>query len=181
MLAVSFLGSPRKHGNTALLLEHCLQGFRAGHREAQTQEYFLHDMNIQFCRGCNYCKEAQRGCAIKDDMPAVYEKIKAASVIVVATPVYWWSMSAQMKGLLDRLYAMDFEREMQGKKLALLLTYGGELPNSGPDLVEKTFRDICEFTGINFIGVCGACTDEYMPVAENKKAQEQAYALGKYL
>ncbi len=181
MKVLAFLGSPRKHGNTALLMEHCLRGIRAGHSEAVVEEFFLHDMDIHSCRGCNYCKEAMRGCVIKDDMVALYEKIKTADALIIATPVYWWSMTGQTKTFLDRLYAMDFEKDMIGKKMALLLTYGGELPNSGPELVEKTFRDICHFTGINFVGVCGACTDEYMPVAQNHGAQEEAHAMGKYL
>ncbi len=181
MKVLSFLGSPRKHGNTAVLMEHCIKGLIAGHPDVEIEEFFLHEMNLAPCKGCNYCKEANRGCVIKDDMVPLYEKIKRADLYLIGTPVYWWSMSAQLKAFIDRLYALDFEKDMRNKKMALLVTYGGELPNSGPELVEKTFRDICHFTGIHFVGVCGACTDDYLPVSQNKMAQDEAFAMGKYI
>ena len=59
------------------------------------------------------------------------------------------------------------------------MTYGGSLPNSGPELVERTFRDIFEYTEWELVKVYGTCTDEYMPVEQNTEALKQVYEIGK--
>jgi hypothetical protein len=59
------------------------------------------------------------------------------------------------------------------------MTYGGALPNSGPEIVERTFRDICDYVGINLVKVYGVCTDEYMPVEKNTDALREVYEIGK--
>ncbi|MGE5633318.1 MAG: hypothetical protein ACM3TR_19825 [Caulobacteraceae bacterium] len=58
------------------------------------------------------------------------------------------------------------------------MTYGGELPNKGPDLVRTTFEEICDYKEMKLVDVYGVCTDDYMPVAKNTKALKDVYEMG---
>ena len=97
-------GSPRKGGNSDLLCDQFLQGAQeAGH---QAEKIFLRDKKINYCTGCGVCiSNGKKGCAQKDDMAEVLAKMIAADVIVLATPVYFYTMDAQMKTLIDRTCA----------------------------------------------------------------------------
>lgn len=178
MRIASFLGSPRKNGNTAALLDSVLKGVNEG-SDAQNEFFFLHDMKIAPCNGCDACrKENSKGCVIKDDMQKIYRSLAGADVIILATPIYWWSVTAQMKLMIDRIYGMDFK--CGRKKVALLMTYGGELPNSGPETTAALFNEICAYLKMEAAGVLGVCT-ETETVSENKKALEDGFNFGRNL
>jgi len=112
-------------------------------------------------------------------MQQLYREVEAADVIVLATPIYWWNMTAQLKTFVDRLYAMDFEKSFKGKRMVLLMTYGGEDPNSGAEIVEKSFREICEFLSMEFACKFGLCSEN--PIEIRERALEEAYSLGRKL
>jgi multimeric flavodoxin WrbA len=177
MRYLALLGSPRQNGHSAALLDSFLEGAASKGHSGDT--IWLHEKKILPCTACDGCKKNGAGtgrCVLKDDMTALYSLVGHADVIVHAFPVYWWSMPAQTKLFQDRLYAMDYPG-FKGKKLSLLMTYGGEDPNSGPRLIEQTFRDICEFLDMQFcdsIGVCSGTT----PVRDNKRALERAFLSG---
>jgi len=122
---IALNGSPRAHGSTAALVDEILRA--AGEQGAQTKAYYLNGMNISGCQSCYACKKDGR-CALEDDMQALYGEIAAADGIVLATPVYMWQMSAQLKLALDRLYAFfNFDhtsRLKPGKKVSLAATQG---------------------------------------------------------
>ena len=109
MNIVSFLGSPRKNGNTSLLLDKVLDGILSKN-DAQSEIVFLQNSNIKPCMGCNSCKNNEdKTCVINDDMKDIVPKIKKSDLIILATPIYWWSVTAQMKLLIDRLYALNLQ------------------------------------------------------------------------
>ena len=173
MRYIALLGSPRKDGNTAALLASFLEGAASKGHSGETVH--LHEKKILPCAACNTCKKDGK-CILSDDMTALYPLVVEADVIVHAFPIYWWSIPAQTKLFQDRLYAMDYTL-FKGKKLFLLMTYGGEEPNSGPRLCEQSYRDICEFLDMQFrdsIGVCSGTT----PVRENTRALERAFLSG---
>lgn len=176
MKVAAFLGSPRKNGNTARLIKEFLKG-AAENSDIIIDEIFLRDKKISGCTGCEGCKKSS-GCVVNDDMQELYPVIKEAEVLVFAMPVYWWSIPGHMKCFIDRFYGLKKE-EIRGKKVYVLMTYGGALPNSGPELVERTFRDICEYIEIELVDIYGVCTDDYIPVAENTEALNEVYILGK--
>jgi len=92
--------SPRKGGNSDMLCDQFAQGAReAGH---QVEKIRLAELNINYCTGCGVCFEKKMLCSQKDDMAGVLEKMVAADVIVMATPVYFYTMCGQMKTLIDR-------------------------------------------------------------------------------
>lgn len=174
----AFMGSPHKSGNTALLLNKFLKGISDNHK-VTIANIFLQEYKISPCMACNYCKR-EGECIQKDDMVNLYDVFKQSDILVFATPIYWWSMSAQLKTFIDRTYALK-EKDRQGKKAYLLMTYGGAMPNSGPELTEKMFKDIFDYVGIELLGVYGVCTDENVPVKDNTLALEEIYKIGKEL
>ncbi|HNW88808.1 MAG TPA: flavodoxin family protein [Bacteroidales bacterium] len=91
--------SPRKGGNSELLCDQFLMGTQeAGH---QAEKIILKDHKINYCTGCGSCFNGKR-CPQNDDMAEILEKMTTADVIVMATPVYFYTMCAQMKTLIDR-------------------------------------------------------------------------------
>ena len=97
--------SPRKGGNSDTLCNNFMKGAQdAGH---EVEKIFLKDKKINYCVGCGYCANSgYNGCAQIDDMTDVLKKMIEADVIVMATPVYFYTMSAQMKTLIDRCCAV---------------------------------------------------------------------------
>lgn len=180
MRILALLGSPRKNGNTALLLEEYLRGIKASNKDVEITKVYLQEKNINNCSACDYCRKTNIGqCAIKDDMQDLYPLFCQADMVIYATPIYWWSVSAQLKAFMDRCYGLGpLKDSFAGKKAALLMTYGGELPNKGPDLVKSTFEEICDYKEMDLINMYGVCTDECMPVAENTKALRDVYEMG---
>lgn len=181
MKIISFLGSPRKQGNTAALLNKVLQG-ACSNPNVESETIFLEEENINPCMGCNSCKKSENlKCVIKDDMQKIYTKIEDADLIIIATPIYWWSVTAQTKTLVDRFYGMNFKSpnlNLEDKKIMLLMTYGGALPNSGPERVELNFKEICDYMKISVAGVLGVCTEK-IEVSNNEQALKEAYNLGR--
>lgn len=183
MKILALLGSPRKKGNTALLLDEYLRGIAASDKDAEIIKVYLHEKNIRNCSACETCRDVTVGrCAINDDMQELYPLFRQADMIVYATPIYWWSISAQLKAFMDRCYALGpIKDSFTGKKVALLMTYGGELPNKGPELVKTSFEEICDYKEMKLIDVYGVCTDEYIPVAKNTQALRDVYEMGSKL
>lgn len=95
-------GSPRKKGNTAILTDEFIRGAsEAGH---QVEKIDVAGMNIHGCLGCDGCQRNGGTCVQKDEMP--YDKILAADVVVLASPIYYYTWTAQLKTVIDRTYAM---------------------------------------------------------------------------
>lgn len=92
--------SPRRGGNSDTLSDEFLRGARdAGH---SVEKIFLRDKTINYCTGCSICSAQGKPCPQQDDMAPILEQMIAADVIVMATPVYFYTLSAQMKTLIDR-------------------------------------------------------------------------------
>lgn len=94
--------SPRRNGNSDLLCDRFLEGAKSsGHT---VEKIFIKDKNINYCTGCSSCSMG-KSCPQKDDMPEILEKMINADVIVMATPVYFYTMCGQMKTFIDRTCA----------------------------------------------------------------------------
>lgn len=114
---IAFLGSPRRNGNTAKLVEQVIAGAKAAGAEVIT--YNLNDERIRGCQGCNYCR-THEGCATQDKLQPMYEQINQAEGIVASFPIYFANISSQSKQWLDRLYPMitdDFSPRCPDKKI----------------------------------------------------------------
>ena len=95
--------SPRKGGNSDLLCDQFMLGAKEAGNKAE--KIFLRDKSINHCLACGACQGNGGKCVQKDDMAEVLDKMIAADVIVMATPVYFYTMNGQMKTLIDRTYA----------------------------------------------------------------------------
>lgn len=109
--------SPRKGGNSEILCDAFAAGAReAGHKVARVR---LADQKIACCTGCYFCQKSGK-CAIKDDAGKVIDKMMAADTIVFASPVYFYSICAQLKALIDRTVVVF--PNLTGKKFYYILT-----------------------------------------------------------
>ena len=98
------MGSPRKKGNTSILCDEFKRGAEeAGH---SVEKIDVAALNIHGCLGCNGCQRNGGTCVQKDDMQDIYQKILAADVVVLASPIYYYTWTAQLKAVIDRTYAM---------------------------------------------------------------------------
>lgn len=99
-------GSPRKNGNTSALVRAFTEG--AEHAGHTVTEFFLNDMTIHGCRGC-FGGHSSRECPCvqKDDMDQIYPAVKESDVIILASPLYYWNMSGQIRTAFDRLFALE--------------------------------------------------------------------------
>lgn len=110
--------SPRRGGNSDTLCDEFLRGaLEAGHR---AEKIFLRDKDIHPCLGCGACSVHKKPCPQHDDAASVIEKMLAADIIVMATPVYFYAMSAQMKALIDRCCGPY--KEMRDKEFYFIAT-----------------------------------------------------------
>ena len=96
-------GSPRKGGNSDVLCDEFMRGAKeSGH---EVEKIRVSEKKIGYCMGCYYCEKSGGKCAIADDMAEVLQKIIDADVLVLASPVYFYSIDAQLKALIDRTVA----------------------------------------------------------------------------
>lgn len=170
-------GSPRKSGNTAALTA----AFTKGAEEAgnTVTEFFLGSMNIHSCKGCfGGGKNCDSPCVQKDDMDKIYPVYKEADIVVLASPLYYWTISGQLKSAFDRLFAVaecdpDYRNPKKNSVLIMAAEgYGFEESEYWYDRLEKHL-------GWNSLGkiLCGGV----MAVGdiEGKKELIDAYELGK--
>ena len=118
-------GSPRRGGNTELLVEAFVKGASQKHH---VEVVSVHDYKVNPCMGCNACfKSESNSCVQKDDMPLIYEKMAVADMLVIASPVYFYGLSAQLKAVIDRFHN-PIRDTYHIKKTALLLVGAASLP-----------------------------------------------------
>jgi multimeric flavodoxin WrbA len=177
------VGSPRKKGNSSTLAKQVAAGARAGGAEVET--FFLHDMDIKPCTACDSCrKKADMDCIIQDDMQILYPRLKGADAVVIASPIYWFTVSAQTKLFMDRWYALGTDEgyALAGKKFGIVLAYAAEDPFvSGAVNALRTFQDALSFIGAEIVGMVYGSAWKAGEVRKNKALMEEAYGLGKKL
>lgn len=118
MRILGIVCSPRKGGNTEILVRAALEAAREAGGE--TELILVADMNIAPCDGCGTCLKNGM-CKIKDDMQMIYEQLELAEGVVLGTPVYFMNVSAQAKAIMDRTYAFLGGRKLRGKVAAAIV------------------------------------------------------------
>ena len=153
MNLVCLLGSPRKSGNSAAVAGRFLA--RAEQLGARTQSFFLNGLNIRGCQACNRCKSSLERCVLKDELTPVLDAVFAADVLVMASPVYYGDVSAQLKAFIDRTYCFllpDYvarehpSRLPRRKQLAFILTQGHRDPDWFDDILPR-YQKLFHWTG----------------------------------
>ena len=169
--------SPRKGGNSDLLCDQFVLGAaEAGH---QVEKIFLRDKRINYCTGCGTCQSKGGTCVQKDDMAEVLDKMIKSEVIVMATPVYFFTMNGQIKTLIDRTYARY--TKINNKEMYFIMTAAV----TGKDLLERTLEGFRGFTsclsGSTEKGVIYGTGAWKMGDIKGSQAMDQAYDMGKKL
>jgi multimeric flavodoxin WrbA len=123
-MIVGICGSPRKQSTEYVLLEALDLLKKKG---LQTEYFTVRSKNIGFCRHCDYCVRTKKGCIIPDDIHSLYQLLREAVGIIIATPVYNSGVSGQIKAVMDRMRALvasdlDFFRY----KIGLAIAVGGD-------------------------------------------------------
>lgn len=183
MKIVGFSGSPRKNGNTAILLQRAMEG--AEEEGAQTTVYYPSVLNLKGCQGCNVCKKFGY-CIMLDDMQSIYSSINEADALVFASPVYMRGMTGQLKLVVDRLYAYmnaDYSsRITKNIKFALIFTQRREEQEAFMHYF-KSVAEILEVIGFKFSPdiLVGSGLHEAGEVRGNNILMQKAYELGRKL
>lgn len=184
MKVLGVLGSPRIGGNTDILLEKALEGARD--QGAETEKIILAQKKISGCLDCDQCDETGV-CAIKDDMSEIYVKILEADSIIHSVPVYFWSMTSQMKAYLDRWCAFfdanwrwhkHIYPKMKGKGIALITVCGDRNVHTADPIV-LSFKNTAEFGKLTWIGAVQASAGPKGEIERDEKAQKSSYELGR--
>lgn len=167
--------SPRKGGNSDLLCDQ----FMLGVEEAGNpmEKIFLRDKKINYCTGCGTCYNMGKNCPQEDDMAEVLEKMIAADVITMATPVYFYAMNGQMKTLIDRTCSRY--TEIRNKDFYFIVTAADDSKQA----MERTLEGFRGFTscleGAKEKGIIYGTGAWQIGDIKGSKAMKQAYEMGK--
>ena len=170
-------GSPRKKGNTSSLTE----AFSKGAEEAgnSVTEFFLDEMDINGCKGC-FCggKDPDSPCAQKDDMDKIYPVYIEADIVVLATPLYYWTISGQLKTAFDRLFAVaECDKYYRNPKKESVLIMAAE--GHGFEESVYWYDNLEKHLGWKSLGkiLCGGVMD--VGDIKDKKELTDSYELGR--
>jgi len=180
---IALMSSPRKNGNSTILGQQIADGAKSA--GARVEVFNLHKMTIKPCTACDKCHAADdKFCIIKDDMQKLYQKVVDADGIIFASPIYFFTMSAQLKLFMDRCYAFGGPSGyvLKGKKMAVALAYGDNDPfRSGAVNALRTFQDAFAYLEAPFIGSVYGTGLEPGDIVKNKAVMKDAFRLGKDL
>ena len=187
MKVLGIAGSPRRGGNTDLLLAEVMKGAASGGAEVKT--IILNDLEITPCQHCDACLEAGN-CRIQDDMQMVYKELEQADRIVLASPIQFMGVTAQMKAMIDRFQALWARKYVlklpplgdRRERKGFFISVGGRkitnLFEPALVMVRTVFRvlDIAYAGELLFPGV-----DEKGAIAKHPDALHQAFLAGQKL
>jgi multimeric flavodoxin WrbA len=175
-------GSPRERGNSAVLADQVAEGAKAA--GALVESIYLHSMDIRPCDACDECHDGHEGCIIEDDMQQLYPKLVAADAIVIASPIYWFTISAQLKLCIDRWYGLETPKgnALAGKQIGIVLTYGDSDPyTSGAINAIHTFEHIFRYMHSEIVGMVYGTASNVGDVAQQPDLMGKAVKLGQKL
>ncbi len=187
MKVIAFLGSPRVDGNTELLLNETVRAVsELGH---EVQIYKLNLMRIKPCQDCGGCDKTGV-CIINDDMSEIYQSIREADRVILASPIFFFGLSAQAKAMVDRCQAFWCEKYLLKKLIpegpfgrkGLLMLVGGMKKDIGiecGDAAAKAFFRTVSVPSHEVLGFLGV--DAKGAIVEHQTALKDAYEAGKRL
>lgn len=167
--------SPRRGGNSDTLCDEFLRG--AAESGNEVEKIFLRDKTLHPCLGCSVCSQYGKPCPQKDNAAEIIQKMLDAEVIVMATPVYFYSMSAQMKALIDR--CCGIYKDMKHKQFYFIATAAEEDPGIMNRVVTSFsgFLDCLEDPEIKGTVFCGGVW--HVGEIKGKPVLQEAYEMGK--
>jgi len=171
---VVLAGSPRKESSTDRLVSAFTEGAKgAGHI---VTAFRVADMKIGGCLGCGHCFKEIGVCVQKDDMRTILDALRKADTLVLASPVYYWSVTSQLKSAMDRTYAL-LKEGTSIKHAALLMTCGyGTDEAANPSIA--MFRQTCAYLKWKEAGIVVAPGIHAPQDIDGRPELEQAKKLG---
>ncbi len=167
-------GSPRKNGNSNTLADYFIKGAEeAGHQVVSFDAAFK---NVHPCIGCNSCG-MDGPCVFKDDFEFVRQNIVDADMVVFASPMYYFGLSAQLKAVIDRFYAINGKIHVS-KKSALLMTYANTAASQA-EPIKSHYLTLIDYLGWSDAGQVIASGVWPVGAVNGTKYVKQAYELGK--
>jgi len=186
MKVCGIVGSPRKDGNVDLLVSQVLKG--ASSRGADTSKIYLNDLNIKPCQSCGV-DPYPKHCLYDDDMRLVYETLESCDVIVLGSPVYFDTVSAQAKLMIDRSNCLmpyvkhpdgtwTFERRLKKRKKGVFIAVAGE--DQEFNTIQTTVRGFLEWANIELVETVLYSDDsnELGSVRKDKQRMAEAFDIG---
>ena len=165
-------GSPHLDGPTSDMAKAFTEGAKeAGHEVVSVN---VAHKNIRGCMDCGYCRNKEKGiCAQKDDMQEIYPAILSSDMIVFASPIYYFTLSAQLQAVIHRTYAIDIPKNV--KKVALIMSSGSKFVYGAA--ITEYFQSIVEYWGVENAGIFTANGRQNKSV----KKRKELYRFGKSL
>ena len=153
-------GSPRARSNSAAFAKAFKEGAESAGHSAEILD--VGKKKINGCMACEYCHKAGNGqCIQKDDMHEIYPKLAEADVLVLASPIHYWSFSGQLQSLISRFYAIW---KPAAKKYAMILSSGSPAVYDAPI---SQYKSILSFFGAEDLGIKTFCGRESQATEEN--------------
>ncbi|MGD2147733.1 MAG: flavodoxin family protein [Anaerolineae bacterium] len=175
------VGSPRKKGNTEILVSRILDGAAA--EGAGTETLSLRKLKIRECNGCHTCWKGRR-CSKRDDMNDAYPLISESDAIVFGTPVYWYGPTALLKAFIDRFVYFNCPEnrgKVRGKRAVIAVPYEDEGPEAA-ELVVAFFERTLAYLEMNLAGqVLAPGVGPKGAILEHEEILIEAYELGRRL
>jgi len=171
--------SPRKKGNTAVLARQTTKALCESGVEVET--IHLHGMDIAPCNACNGCVRKKVNCVLQDDMQSIYPKLAAADGVILASPIYWFNINAQLKTCIDRWYGMwqNDHDSFKGKPVGVIFVYGdSDLYTSGGINAIHMFETMFRFLGAEPAGFVYGTTNDIGDAEKDEALMESARQLG---
>ena len=188
MKVLGIAGSPRRGGNTDLLLAEVMKG--AASRGVEVKIIILNDLKIAPCQHCDACLEMGR-CKVEDDMQMVYDELMKADRIVLASPIQFMTVTAQAKAMIDRcqsLWARKYVLKQPplgsepGKKKGLFISVGGRRVANLFEPALVTVKSLFKVLDITYAGeLLFPGIDEKGAIKEHPDALKQAFLAGQKL
>jgi multimeric flavodoxin WrbA len=186
MKVLGIYGSARKGGNSDQLLDKALEGARSS--GAETSSIYARELKMSGCLACNGCEKTGK-CIVKDDMQSVYPLFEWADIIFLASPIYFYGLSGQIKLIIDRAQAMWSKRFLEkdaeamkrydsgkGYLIAVGATRGKNLFD-GSQLTARYFFDALDMSYEG--GIFFRSLDKKTAVNETPETLQEAYNLGR--
>ncbi|MBI5407857.1 MAG: flavodoxin family protein [Nitrospirae bacterium] len=184
MKVIAFNGSPRKGGNTELLLKEAVKAIEQAGSTVQT--FVLNSMNIEPCQDCGGCDETG-ACIIRDDMDQIYDAIRTADRIILASPIFFFSLSAQAKAMVDRCQSFWCEKYLLKRPIkggafgrkGLLLLVGGMKKELGAQCSEECAKAFFRTVSVPEHGtLCYLDVDKKGDILNHPTALKEAFEAG---
>ena len=175
------VGSPRRNGNTHILVSRILEG--AKEAGGAVEILLLNDLTIAECDGCHVCWKG-KDCSKNDDMSNIYEKIIGSDAIVFGTPVYWYGPTALMKAFVDRFVYFNCpanREKIRGKRTVIAVPFEDEDPETAA-LVVTFFERSLDYVEMKLVGkVIVPGVSGKGEILQKTDSLEEGYQLGRKL